>query len=149
MGRSVDEQLPQHRPPQTFFITTLDYAEIFDSGPALAGKLLVLSTWMPACCSPLKGVMTGLVLPGSQPSLNGTLGSLNQRPRWYWCVGEKVVVPPGETEKVSTLKMPFTVTLPEPLEFVWRSLWYQETPKGAPGVWMMKRSGRQLKFNFP
>src|SRR5437868_8903935 len=52
-----------------------------DSGPALSGKLLVFSTWIPACWTPLKGVMIGLVWPGSQPLLKGTLGSLNQRPR--------------------------------------------------------------------
>src|SRR6266480_7679089 len=52
-----------------------------DSGPALSGKLLVFSTWIPACWTPLNGVMIGLVWPGSQPLLKGTLGSLNQRPR--------------------------------------------------------------------
>ena len=52
-----------------------------DSGPALSGKLLVFSTWIPACWAPLNGVMIGLVWPGSQPLLKGTLGSLNQRPR--------------------------------------------------------------------
>ena len=52
----------------------------------------MFSTWMPACWMPLKGVMIGEVAPGSQPRLNGTLGLLNHSPRWYWCVGAKVVV---------------------------------------------------------
>src|SRR5215469_17784972 len=49
-----------------------------DSGPALTGNCAVLTTWTPACCSPLKGVTIGAVAPGSQPRLNGTFGSLNQ-----------------------------------------------------------------------
>src|SRR5438105_4515523 len=95
-----------------------------DRGPALSGKLLVLSTWMPACCSPLNGVTIGLDAPGSHPRLNGTLGSLNQRPRWYWWVGAKLTVGlfAGETENVSLLKMPCTVTLPLPYASVWRSV---------------------------
>src|SRR5260221_3387127 len=31
-----------------------DYRWTLDSGPALFGKLAVFTTWMPACCSPLK-----------------------------------------------------------------------------------------------
>jgi hypothetical protein len=37
----------------------------------LTGNWAVLSTWMPACCRPLKGVTTGVLMPFSQPSLNG------------------------------------------------------------------------------
>src|SRR6202042_63699 len=74
----------------------------WDSGPALTGNWEGLSAWTPACCSPLTGVTIGAVAPGSQPSLNGVFGLANHNPRWYWCVGAKVVVPPGDTEKVST-----------------------------------------------
>src|SRR5215469_6123044 len=95
---------------------------------------------MPACCSPLNGVTIACVAPGSQPRLNGTLGSLNQTPRWYWWVGAKVVVPPGDTENVSASKIPRTVALPVPSSPVWMSLWYQETPNGAVGCWITNRS---------
>src|SRR5438552_2173505 len=95
---------------------------------------------MPAFCSPLNGVTVGTVAPGSQPRLNGTLGSLNQTPRWYWWVGENVVVPPSDTENVSASKMPLTVALPNPLLLAWMSLWYQEMPNGAVGCWMTNRS---------
>ena len=61
---------------------------------------------MPACCSPLNGVTAGAVAPGWQPSRNGVLGLLNHTPRWYWCVGAKVAVPPGDTEKVSPSSTP-------------------------------------------
>src|SRR5215831_1290079 len=60
------------------------YRWTLDSGPALTGKFAVFTTWMPACCSPLNGVTTGLAWPGSQPRLNGRAGSLNQTPRWNW-----------------------------------------------------------------
>src|SRR6516164_3200959 len=95
---------------------------------------------MPACCSPLNGVMMGEVAPGSQPRLNGTLGSLNQTPRWYWWVGENVVVPPRDTEKVWESNTPRTVALPDPVLLAWMSVWYQETPNGAVGCWMTNRS---------
>src|SRR6516165_10249778 len=95
---------------------------------------------MPASCSPLNGVTIGEVAPGSQPRLNGTVGSLNQTPRWYWWVGANVVVPPGDTENVSTSKTPRTVALPLPVASVWMSVWYQETPNGAVGCWMTNRS---------
>src|SRR5215813_6413536 len=36
--------------------------------------------------------------------------------------------------------MPLTVAEPNPLSFVWMSLWYQETPNGAVGCWMTNRS---------
>src|SRR5579863_5198415 len=72
----------------------------WDSGPALTGSSEVFTTWMPASCSPLNGVTVGEVAPGSQPRLNGTLGLLNQTPRWYWWVGENVVVPPSDTKNV-------------------------------------------------
>src|SRR5947208_3256990 len=90
------------------------YREICDNGPALFGKFAVLTTWMPARCSPLNGVTMGAVTPGSQPRANGSLGLLNQTPRWNWCVGGNVTVPPGDTENVSLSKMPCTVALPEP-----------------------------------
>src|SRR6516225_8834987 len=89
---------------------------------------------------PLNGVMIGEVAPGSQPRLNGTLGLLNHRPRWYWCVGANVVVPPGDTEKVSVSKTPLTVALPLPPLPAWMSVWYHETPNGAVGCWMTNRS---------
>src|SRR6516225_21392 len=93
---------------------------------------------------PLNGVMIGDVAPGSQPRLNGTFGLLNHRPRWYWCVGANVVVPPGDTEKVSLSKTPRTVALPVPLALVWTSVWYHETPNGAVGCWMTNRSNSLL-----
>src|SRR5450756_8063 len=111
-----------------------------ESGPALLGKPAVLTTWMPACCSPLNGVTTGLACPGSQPSLKGTFGLLNQTPRWNWCVGANFVVPPGDTENVSLLNMPWTVTVPEPLAPAWMSDWYHDTPNGLFGSWMTNRS---------
>src|SRR5215467_12641787 len=95
---------------------------------------------MPAFCSPLNGVTIGAAAPGSQPRLNGTLGSLNQTPRWYWWVGANVVVPPGDTENVSASKIPRTVALPLPSSLVWMSLWYQEMPNGAVGCWITNRS---------
>ena len=104
------------------------------------GKFEVFSTWMPAFCSPLNGVMTGDVAPGSHPRLNGTWGSLNHRPRWYWWVGANVVVPPGDTEKVSESNTPRTVALPVPVLLDCMSVWYHETPNGLPGCWMTNRS---------
>src|SRR5215469_16747603 len=95
---------------------------------------------MPACCSPLNGVTVGEVAPGSQPSWNGRFGSLNQSPRWYWWVGANVVVPPGETEKVSTSKTPCTVTKPSPWLLAWMSVWYHDTPNGLFGCWITNRS---------
>src|ERR1017187_6194555 len=95
---------------------------------------------MPACCSPLNGVTTGVFAPGSQPRLNGVRGLLNHSPRWYWWVGGKVAVPPGETEKVSELKMPRTVALPVPCRPTSTSLWYQAIPNGLFGCWMTNRS---------
>src|SRR6185437_406033 len=95
---------------------------------------------MPAFCSPLNGVTVGVVAPGSQPRLNGTLGSLNHRPRWYWWVGANVVVPPGDTEKVSESNTPRTVALPAPVLLAWMSVWYHETPNGLAGCWMTNRS---------
>src|SRR5215469_3341005 len=111
-----------------------------DRGPAFTGKFEVFSAWMPACCVPLKGVTIGLVDPGSQPMLNGVAGLFHHRPRWNWCVGLKVAVPPGDTEKVSLLKTPRTVADPVPDEPAWTSVWYQETPKGLSGVWITNRS---------
>src|SRR6516225_7143234 len=66
---------------------------------------------MPAFWLPLNGVTIGEVAVGSQPRLNGTFGLLNHRPRWYWWVGANVVVPPGDTEKVSESKTPRTVAV--------------------------------------
>src|SRR6516225_1517726 len=94
----------------------------WESGPAFTGNSEVLSTWMPACCSPLNGVTIGFGAPDSQPRLNGRLGSLNHSPRWYWWVGGNVVVPPGDTENVSTSKTPRTVALPLPESSVWMSV---------------------------
>src|SRR5689334_11896984 len=99
---------------------------------------------MPAFCSPLNGVTIFCGAPGSQPRLNGTLGSLNHTPRWYWWAGANVVVPPGDTENVSASKMPLTVALPNPLSLVWMSLWYHETPNGAVGCWITNRSNPVL-----
>src|SRR5579871_1660719 len=95
---------------------------------------------MPASCSPLKGVIVGDVAPGSHPRLNGTWGSLNHRPRWYWWVGANVVVPPGDTEKVSESNTPRTVALPVPVLLAWMSVWYHEMPNGLAGCWMTNRS---------
>src|SRR5262249_55905029 len=86
----------------------------------------------------------GVVAPGSQPSLNGTLGLLNHTPRWNWWVGANVVVPPGDTENVSLSNTPLTVALPLPSSLAWMSLWYQETPNGAVGCWMTNRSNPLL-----
>src|SRR5436305_1706285 len=83
--------------------------------PGVVGEVGGVTTWMPACCSPLNGVTIGEGAPGSQPRLNGTLGLLNQTPRWNWWVGANVVVPPGDTEKVSLSKIPRTVALPVPV----------------------------------
>src|SRR6516165_10215830 len=88
---------------------------------------------MPAFWAPLKGVTIGEVAPGSQPRLNGTLELLNHRPRWYWWVGANVVVPPGETEKVSESNTPRTVAVPVPVLPAWMSVWYHDTPT-APVV---------------
>jgi hypothetical protein len=92
----------------------------------------------------LNGVTVGEVAPGSQPRLNGVLGLLNQSPRWYWCVGENVVVPPGDTEKVSTSNTPWTVALPLPNWPASTSVWYQDTPNGASGCWITNRSKSAL-----
>src|SRR5207302_6942568 len=91
-------------------------------------------------CAPLNGVMIGEVAPGSQPSVNGTFGLLNHRPRWNWWVGANVVVPPGETENVSLLKMPRTVAEPVPARPAFTSVWYHETPNGLFGSWITNRS---------
>ena len=107
---------------------------------------------MPACCSPLNGVTIGCVSGplGSQPSWYGRFGSLNHSPRWYWWVGANVVVPsgetesgvmpPGETENVSTSKTPRTVTKPLPWLSAWTSVWYHDTPNGLSGCWITNRS---------
>src|ERR1700759_5321303 len=95
---------------------------------------------MPACCSPLNGVTTGLVAPASQPSLNGRLGALNHRPRWNWWVGANVVLPPGDTENVSRSKMPRTTAWPTPWLSASTSVWYHETPKGLLGCSITNRS---------
>src|SRR5260370_26101296 len=107
---------------------------------------------MPACCSPLNGVTIGCVSGplGSQPRWYGRLGSLNHSPMWYWWVGanvgvrsegsERGVVPPSETENVSTSKMPRTVTKPLPWLSAWMSVWYHDTPNGLFGVWITNRS---------
>src|ERR1700758_2472627 len=102
---------------------------------------------MPAFCSPLNGVMIGLSpgLLGSQPRWNGTLGSLNHRPRWYWWVAPNVVVPPVDTENVSTSKMPRTVAWPEPCRSALTSVWYQDTPNGLFGCWVTNRSKSALR----
>src|SRR6516162_9737401 len=132
---------PRRRPePQSGDSLAARYRWTCDSGPAAVGKLAVFSTWMPAFCSPLKGVMTGDVAPGSHPRLNGTLGSLNHTPKWYWWVGANVVVPPRDTEKVSESNTPRTVALPVPLLLAWMSLWYHEMPNGFAGCWMTNRS---------
>src|SRR5215472_14055297 len=115
-----------------------------DSGPAFTGNCAVFSTWMPAFWLPLNGVTIGEVAPGSQPRLNGTFGLLNHKPRWYWWVGANVVVPPGDTEKVSESNTPRTVAVPVPVLPAWMSVWYQDTPNGAPGVWMTNRSNPVL-----
>src|SRR6516225_7033407 len=91
---------------------------------------------MPAFWLPLNGVTIGEVAVGSQPRLNGTLGLLNHRPRWYWWVGANVVVPPSDTEKVSESNTPRTV----PVLAAWMSVWYHDTPNGAVGCWMTNRS---------
>src|SRR6516164_7089293 len=111
-----------------------------DSGPAPGRNCAVLSTWMPACCSPLNGVTTGCVAPGSQPRLKGRLGSLNHSPRWYWWVGPNVVLPPGDTENVSTSKTPRTVAWPKPWWSALMSVWYQDTPNGLFGCSITNRS---------
>src|SRR6516225_11696853 len=113
-----------------------------DSGPAPTGNWAVLSAWMPACCSPLNGVTIGCVPGplGSQLRLNGTLGSLNHRPRWYWWVGPNVVLPPGDTENVSTSKTPRTVAWPKPWWSALMSVWYQDTPNGLFGCSITNRS---------
>src|SRR5580704_19129180 len=100
---------------------------------------------MPACCSPLNGVTTGAGAPGSQPSRNGSLGSLNHRPRWYWWVGANVVVPPGDTEKVSRSKTPRTEAEPTPWPLALRSVWYHDTPNGLFGCWITNRSNSALR----
>src|SRR5690348_13223386 len=95
---------------------------------------------MPAFCSPLNGVMAGFARPGSQPRLNGRLGSLNHSPRWYWWVGPNVVLPPSDTENVSTSKTPRTVAWPKPCRSALTSVWYQDTPNGLFGCWITNRS---------
>src|SRR5438046_6504957 len=102
---------------------------------------------MPAFCSPLNGVMIGCVPGplGSQPSLYGRLGSLDHRPRWYWWVAPNVVVPPVDTENVSTSKIPRTVAWPTPCRSALTSVWYQDTPNGLFGCWITNRSNSALR----
>src|SRR5689334_5473325 len=103
---------------------------------------------MPAFCSPLNGVWTADGWPGSQPRLNGRLGSLNHRPRWNWWVGSNVVVPPCDTENVSRSKMPRTEAKPTPAPLAFTSVWYQDTPNGLPGCWITNRSNSAF-FGMP
>ena len=70
---------------------------------------------------------------------------MNHRPRWYWWVAPNVVVPPVETENVSTSKMPRTVAWPTPCRSALTSVWYQDTPNGLFGCWITNRSNSALR----
>jgi hypothetical protein len=48
----------------------------WESGPSRSLKLLVLSTWTPALCSPLKGVTVS-----GPPAFFASFGELNHRPK--------------------------------------------------------------------
>src|SRR5689334_18911798 len=102
---------------------------------------------MPAFCSPLNGVTMGCVPGplGSQPSWYGRFGSLNHSPRWNWWVGANVVVPPGDTEKVSRSKIPRTEAKPTPAPLAFTSVWYHDTPNGLFGCWITNRSNSALR----
>ena len=70
---------------------------------------------------------------------------MNHRPRWYWWVAPNVVLPPGDTENVSTSKMPRTVAWPTPCRSALTSVWYQDTPNGLFGCWITNRSNSALR----
>lgn len=54
-----------------------DHDPTWRSGPWSSGNWAVLSTWTPALCSPLNGV----VAPG-HPARAASAGKLNHKPRW-------------------------------------------------------------------
>src|SRR5215218_10611894 len=120
---------------------------IWRRGPFRAGKLRVLSAWMPASWSPSNGVT---VRPfGEQPAALASFGSANHTPRWKVCTGSKAgfflaswlstcgaFTLPGAMANTSSLKIPTKRPLPLPWLSVSMSPWYQETPKGLLGCWM-------------
>jgi hypothetical protein len=55
----------------------LDQGFTLNNGPCVSLNWLVFRTWIPALCSPLKGVT-----PPGQPALTASFGELNHRPRW-------------------------------------------------------------------
>ena len=65
-----------HRPRQA------NYGLRLRNGPAPMGKFDVFKTWIPALCSPLKGVTVA-----GQPLFCASWCESNQRPKWYVCTG--------------------------------------------------------------
>src|SRR5262249_22268 len=54
-----------------------NYGLSINSGPCRSGNELVFNTWVPALCSPLKGVTFA-----GQPARCASADELNHRPRW-------------------------------------------------------------------
>src|SRR4028119_123945 len=79
-SRCAEQRSPPLRLAETR-ILLLTYL-ILLRGPLRAGKVWVLSAWMPAWWSPSNGVAG----PG-QPAFLAWLGSENHTPRWKVCTG--------------------------------------------------------------
>src|SRR6516165_2423238 len=106
---------------------------------------------MPTLCSPLNGVLA----PG-HPRYIASVGELNQRPKWYICIGLNgglidasgngplkttgADAEPGAALNVSMLKGPLKCWTASPSLSVWTSPWYQESPNGLLGTWIRKKS---------
>src|SRR5215208_5098974 len=121
---------------------------ISPKGPSSLGKLRVLNAWMPASWSPSNAVTVS-----EQPASLASSESPNHNPRWKVCTGSKAgffsaswastcgaSTLPGANTNNSSLKMPLARTSPWPWLLVAKSAWYQETPKGLLGCWVMNSS---------
>src|SRR5215218_4076381 len=117
-------------------------------GPSRSGKLRVLNAWMPASWSP-----SNCVTFPEQPASLASFGSANHNPTWKVCTGSYfgffsaswlstcgAFTTPGANAKSSSLKIPLARTSPWPWLLVVKSAWYQETPKGLLGCWVMNSS---------
>src|SRR5215212_1968410 len=121
---------------------------ILPRGPFRSGKLRVLNAWMPASWSP-----SNCVTFPEQPASLASFGSPNHNPTWKVCTGSYfgffsasnlstcgAFTLPGANTNNSSLKMPLALTSPWPWLLVVKSAWYQETPKGLLGCWVMNSS---------
>src|SRR5215212_4977401 len=103
---------------------------------------------MPASWSP-----SNAVTAAGQPACSASSGEPNHNPRWKVCTGSKAgffsvswlstcgaSTTPGANAKSSSLKIPLARTSPWPWLLVVKSAWYQETPKGLLGCWVMNSS---------